>query len=302
MNLNPSEIKSALSMRALLKYYGIRLRQQGHSFVGCCPIHSGDNPHAFHVNLEQNLWHCFTREHGGDVFNFIMENEHVSFARALKIAQSLVQNPGLKSSRSPPLEGCVQRENKPLEFTLPLDPSHPYLRQRGLSDSTIQHFGLGYCSEGIMKGRIAIPIHDDQGKLVGYSGRSINGEPPKYQLPRGFYKRLVLFNFHRVRSLENPMVIVVEGFFDVFKLHQAGFPNVVALIGSSMSKEQANLFLNLGKPLVICLDGDQAGRTCMKKIIQKLRGKTSLIPKYLSDGVQPDQLDSTTLNKLLGRR
>ena len=92
MNLKPNEIKDVLSMQALLESYGIQLRQKGNSLVGCCPIHQGDNPNAFHVNLQRNLWHCFTREHGGDVFNFIMEFERVDFQGALEIAQALIKN------------------------------------------------------------------------------------------------------------------------------------------------------------------------------------------------------------------
>jgi len=302
MNLKPNEIKDVLSMQALLESYGIQLRQKGNSLVGCCPIHQGDNPNAFHVNLQRNLWHCFTREHGGDVFNFIMEFERVDFQGALEIAQALIKNAPSRRARSPTFVGYEPRENKPLEFTLPLDPNHPYLKERRLNEATIRHFGLGYCAQGILKGRIAIPIHDAQGNLVAYSGRSLNGEVPKYKFPKGFRKSQVLFNRHRVKEFETTTLILVEGFFSVFRLHQAGFPNTVALMGSSLSQAQAGLLLALNRTLVICLDGDQAGRTGTKKIIQALRGKLTLLPRCLPEGTQPDQLDRETLFKILGRR
>ena len=98
-----------------------------------------------------------------------------------------------------------------------------------------------------MAGRIAIPIHNEQGELVAYAGRW-PGEPPdgegKYKLPAGFHKSLVVYNLHRAKDhAKEQGLIVVEGFFDCMRLHQAGIPNVVALMGSSLSEEQEALLV-----------------------------------------------------------
>ena len=303
MSTDVQKLKKELSMEALLDYYEIKLRRERGSLVGCCPIHHGDNPNAFHVSPQKGLWHCFTKCcRGGDVLAFIKEYEQVNFPEALEIAQNLMENPACQKSRSPPMQREPERKNLPLKFRLSLDPSHPYLKERGLEAETIKHFGLGFCSQGILKGRIAIPIEDEQGQLVAYAGRSLNGKRPKYQFPRGFLKSQVLFNYHRVSSTGSASLILVEGFFDVFKVHQAGFPNVVALMGSSLSKAQAELLLDLGRKLIVLLDGDRAGREGTRKIIQALRGGLPLIPKYLPRGVQPDLLDKETLSQILGRR
>ena len=71
-----------------------------------------------------------------------------------------------------------------------LDPSHAYLKERGFTTETIAYFGLGYCSRGLMQGRIAIPLHDEHGLLVGYAGRlvddrEIDEDNPKYRFPSG---------------------------------------------------------------------------------------------------------------------
>ena len=90
--------------------------------------------------------------------------------------------------------------NAPLTFVLKVDPDHPYLRERGLADETVAHFGLGYAPRGLMKGRIAIPIHNEKGELIAYAGRWPGDPPegePKYKLPPGFKKHLVLYNLHR---------------------------------------------------------------------------------------------------------
>jgi len=68
-----------------------------------------------------------------------------------------------------------------------------------------------------MQGRIAIPIHDDQGRLVAYCGRALGADAPRYRFPGGFQKGQVLFNYHRARATSEHQVIVVEGFFDCMR-------------------------------------------------------------------------------------
>jgi DNA primase len=80
-----------------------------------------------------------------------------------------------------------------------LDRKHPYLKERGLKKETIKEFGLGYCKRGLMKGRIAILIHNEEGDLVAYAGRYPGDPPegePKYKFPPRFKKSLVVFNLN----------------------------------------------------------------------------------------------------------
>src|ERR1700741_2970407 len=97
-------------------------------------------------------------------------------------------------------------------------------------------FGLGYCPFGSMAGRIAIPIHNRNGKLVAYAGRWPGVLPrirPKYKLPRSFRKTRELFNLHRALTVAHESSLkVVEGFFGCMAVWQAGFRRTVALMGS----------------------------------------------------------------------
>ena len=77
---------------------------------------------------------------------------------------------------------------------------------------------------GMMSGRIAIPIHDDAGRLVAYCGRALGGVEPRYRFPAGFQKSQVLFHHHRARAGNGGQVIVVEGFVDCMHVYRAGFP------------------------------------------------------------------------------
>jgi DNA primase len=171
--------------------------------------------------------------------------------------------------------------NPPLPFAFKnLDHRHPYLlKDRGLSEETIEVFGLGYhAGKGIMAGRVVIPIHNEVGELVAYAGRWPGDEgwpegEDKYKLPPGFRKSLVLFNLHRAREHAGDGLIVVEGFFDVFLFWQRGRKNVVALMGSSMSEAQERLIVETvgarGRVL-LALDGDEAGRKGSADAVHRL--------------------------------
>ena len=129
--------------------------------------------------------------------------------------------------------------NAPLDFALKdLDPDHPYLLGRGFTKETIERFELGFCSRGLMKDRIAIPLRDTQGQLIGYAGRviddkAITEENPKYRLPAAreregkryeFSKTLFLYNGNNIVVPAEELVIV-EGFPAVWWLVQNEFDN-----------------------------------------------------------------------------
>jgi len=122
-----------------------------------------------------------------------------------------------------------------------------------------------------MSQRIAIPIHDPNGRLVAYSGRALDGREPRYRFPAGFHKSQVLFNYHRARAAGQHWLIVVEGFFDCMRVHQAGFPSVVGLMGACLSAEQKDLIADRFPDVVLMLDGDPTGRAATTEIAAELR-------------------------------
>jgi DNA primase len=168
--------------------------------------------------------------------------------------------------------------NKPLGFQLELDPSHPYLAERGLTPETIDEFGLGYCERGVMMQRIAIPIHNGSGELVGYAGRWPGDNPPdgrpKYRLPDGFKKALEIYRFaHAMREAPEQPLVIVEGFFDAMRLWQLGVRKVVALMGSSLSEAQEALLVSALKPsstALVMFDEDDAGREGRADVLHRL--------------------------------
>jgi DNA primase len=190
--------------------------------------------------------------------------------------------------------------NKPLSFSLQnINHFHPYLMERGLTDETAETFGVGFFSgKGSMHDRIVIPIHNTEGELVAYAGRSIDGSEPRYKFPAGFHKSLELFSLHRVRG--ELSVVLVEGFFDCMTLTQAGYP-CVALMGSTMSKTQEELLAEHFGHVVVMLDGDEAGRGAAIDIADRLQRVVYQVQLVeLLNDVQPDQLSVEEVQRMLG--
>ena len=150
-----------------------------------------------------------------------------------------------------------------------------------------------------MRGRIVIPIRNARGQLVAYVGRAPDSRPPKYKLPAGFRKALELFNLQRAAVTGSKTVILVEGYFDCMRVHQAGFPWVVALMGSSLSAAQESALLRHFDRIVLMLDGDAAGRAASQAIAARLWRRCLVQAVQVPDGSQPDQLSSSAVRRLL---
>jgi DNA primase len=191
----------------------------------------------------------------------------------------------------------------PLGFQLRgVDRRHRYLGARGIGEATADEFEVGYyAGPGLMRHRLVIPIHDEVGRLVGYCGRSLDGSEPRYKFPAGFAKSQLLFNLHRATDARQPTVIVVEGFFDCLKVHQAGFRSVVALMGSVLSERQQRLLVQGFGEITLMLDGDQAGHQACIAISAKLARECRVRTVRLSDNTQPDQLSSERLQEILAK-
>ncbi|KKL48840.1 hypothetical protein LCGC14_2321480, partial [marine sediment metagenome] len=196
--------------------------------------------------------------------------------------------------------------NPPLTFQLKnIDPDHGFFKERGILPATIEHFGLGYCSKGMMKDRIVIPIHDHQGQLVAYCGRAVNDDQVekegKYKLPPNFVKSEVVYNLHHQKDPDR--LILVESFLSVFQLHQNDVENMVALMGSSMSEQQEELIVNtlgINGKVILLFDGDEDGQKCTRDCLIRLSKKLFLkavdIAPYAK---KPHRLDPEAMKKLL---
>ena len=333
------EVKSRVTIVQILERYDLvrTFKRLADRFSGPCPIHGGTNPTQFRVSISKNCWNCFgTCGRGGNVIDFVSLREGVPFRdaalllqewfmpdkTAVKVAEPspppLPSNPPAPPDNKPP-SGVVSAtdpsdddddagENPPLSFELKsLKQDHPYLGERGLTQATVQSYGIGYCPKGCLRGYIAIPIRNRDGALLAYIGRWPSepmADKPKYKLPKGFRKSLELFNLDRaVKADASQPLLVVEGVFDCLHLVQLGYPRTVALLGSSLSIHQEILLRDTaGRSGQICLflDADAAGRKGASEAAGRLcRSCTVRIIDIGEYGQQPEQLKAQEVASLL---
>ncbi len=205
-----------------------------------------------------------------------------------------------------------------------------YLKTRKLDDEVIKEFQIGLAlnepniltdalkkkyddkrllSSGLIsegeynlydtyRNRIMFPLYDLSGNIVGYNGRiynSNNKSDSKYINSREtaiFKKGELLFNYHRAKenTRDYKFVIIVEGQIDAIRCYQAGYKNVVASLGTAITKEHAMLLRKLSNNIVLCFDGDKAGEKATNSAIEEL-SKLAIEPKIvrLPDNLDPDE-------------
>jgi len=333
-------LRAKLDFEQVLRHYGVEVKRKGKQHHGYCPLpnHNGKkNSASFSANLERGIFQCFGCGAKGNILEFaaLMENADPQDGAALReVALKLQQRfcPEVGDGQTeakkpdtqkpePPAKTKPASEpsaivNAPLDFELKgLDAKHPYLLGRGFIPETIGHFGLGFCTRGLLKDRVAIPLHDSIGTLIGYAGRvvdenAINEDNPRYRFPgarkRGdaqheFRKSLFLYNGFRIQSPVDDL-IVVEGFTSVWWLHQNGLPLVVATMGADCSEKQAQLIVSLVKPkgmIRIMPDGDAAGERHAQSLLLQTSPYRFVRWVKLGDGKQPTDLSREQLKSSL---
>jgi DNA primase len=263
-----AEVKRAVTIVALLEHYDLssKLTAKGQNLVGACPFCDAKSTRQFQVNPEKNAWYCFGCKQGGNVLDFVAKRERVGVrAAALKLdlwfglglaevpersapAAAATTAPKTAPPVPPPMpEMLLPAANPPLTFTLKtLDQEHPSLGVLGIEAETVEHFGAGYCAKGLMKGRLAIPIHNAAGELVAYAGLAIEDETsPRYLFPPKFHPALEVFNRDRLLTItepEGPLYLApeIEG---VFRLVEAGHLSALGLFDGSLSEAQEEAIL-----------------------------------------------------------
>ncbi len=272
MRISFKHIKETISLKEVSDGYGVKLQAMGEELVGPCPLHGGDNPTAFHLNPRKNRWTCFTKCKFGDVIDFVSLIEPCSLREAAEI---LVKKYSLYGNEVPSV--------------------HPYLAKRELDRQTLDIFGVKYQKEGPWRGMITIPLHDEDGRFLGYLGRRLTHlKRGKYKIQKGVKRSQILFNLHRVDLSKR--TFVVEGPFDTMRLHQAGYSNVVSLLGRTLSDFQYGILKQT--PITLMLDQDDAGILATQKILKQLKdAKTIQLPAK-----DPGEMSMDAIRNTLGKQ
>ena len=309
-------LKGSVDIEQVLEHYHVRLKRVRKEYLrGLCPLPthgSEQSRESFGVDTGRNVWACHSAscgqarhgKVGGNILDLVACMEACSIREAalrLRAWSDKWRETGRpdqlvsKGKRA----GGRQEELPKLPFTLRLQ-WHPYLEQRGIQRQTAAWFGAGYYGgSGLLRERMVFPIHNERGELVAYAGRTMDGREPRYLFPPGLPKSQVVFNLHRAvesAARQGDVAIVVEGFFDCLKVHQAGYGNVVALLGASISDRQSELLDTYFRELVVMLDGDDAGRRASRALAARWPAAHMA---WVPAGWQPDQLSSEDIERIL---
>ena len=281
----PTHIKS------VLKSIGLSIvGETGNDFLCYCPFHSNRHTSSFSVSREKGAFICFNPSCGEagtlqELVKRVMNKNEYEAMRFIssKEAEALENFDELLSEAM---------EDKPVfeEFSQEtLDRLHAgmskeaveYLASRGINQESIDHFSLGYSASMNM---VITPVHSPDGTPIGLVGRSIEGKA--FKNSTNLPKSKTLFNIHRAKKIGDH-VIVVESNFDAIRVHQAGFPNVVATLGGFLSIEQQNLLNRHFNKITVMTDADLAGRELGQSIVNKLKFKDLLWASYEYGKIYP---------------
>lgn len=236
-----AELKEKVPIQDVLPILGIAGAGNSAQWRGPCPACESGGDRALVVTPAKKAYYCFATRKGGDVIALVAHVKGISMKdAALAIAEYCgtvpVQDSGNSNSTrnsassdtgnstSPP----ERQETKKLEPLNYLNPSHSSLEALGLSEDTCNTFGAGYAPKGILRGRLAIPIHDAAGELVAYCGRAVEDEQsPWLTFPKGFQPEQYLFNLHRISEGE---LYCSADPLDVLLAYEHGVTNMISFL------------------------------------------------------------------------
>lgn len=303
-HLSFRRLKRCVSIEQVLADKGLlgRLRRRGACLVGPCPIHRGDNVSAFVVNPAKNIWRCFTGcDAGGDVVELVRRLGDGSYKHAASYLAALAGGATLVGGTTPKPSSVPApppaRPFRPFTRCLPLDPTAPFLKQKGIRPSTARRLDVGaFYGSGMLAGCVAVRLFDPQGRPLGYAGRRLEPEQVsrygKWRFPTGLRRNTLLYGYHQAPRLSQAGTVLVECPWGVLRLAQLGIP-AVALLGTHLSPTQQLLLTDLPM-VVVMMDGDKAGHSAARTIRQRLP-RTTVID--LPNGLDPDDLSDDELAK-----
>jgi DNA primase len=279
---------SPSQVREVVEGIGIKIHHYSQTDYFCyCPFHNNTNTPSFAISKTKGSYICYNPscDARGGLEDLIIQKGFMGQFEAARFIRLLQKN--RPDTFDKDLEELFDEKPDFVEFpqdTLDAlhnglnEESRSYFNGRGINDESIDYFYLGYSQKQKM---VTVPLHSPTGMPVGIIGRSIEGKRFKNSdnLPRS----LTMFNLHRAKKV-SPTIIVCESSFDAIRIHQAGYPNVVATLGGGISKQNINNLNKYSSSIIIATDADEAGRKLGMEIVGKLTNK-SISWASFDDGV-----------------
>ena len=304
MNNNQDIINEVRRKNDIVDVIGekIPLEKRGKNYFGVCPFHDDTNP-SMSVSREKQIYTCFSCHATGNVFTFLMNYEHKEFNQVLSDLANRVgiTLSGFKtkkvSTKYDEWYKIYDLANKYYQNNLLSkegEGAREYLKNRSIDDLTIKEFEIGYSlkmrddltklltmkghpidllnkiglsseDHDIYNSRLMFPLHDLNGKVIGFSGRIItSGKQNKYLNTKEtelFKKGKLLYHYHiaKEEARVKKSVIIMEGFMDIIRASTVGIKNTVATMGTALTKDHIKEIKRLSNNIILCFDGDEAG-------------------------------------------
>lgn len=315
----------------------VSLKKSGNKYVGLCPFHN-EKTASFTVDGQKQMFYCFGCHVGGNIIGFLEKKENLTFYETIEELAKRANVPmpagvSTEPTFSRDLKNRIYEANREAArfyFNTLFEPEgaegFAYLQGRGVTETIIRRFGLGYApdsrdllikhlkSKGFeeeilvtaglarknefglrdnFRTRVMFPIIAPSGEILGFGGRVLDHSLPKY-LNTGdtpvFNKRKNLYALNILKKNNRGRAIIGEGYMDVIALNMAGFDYGVASLGTAVTPEQVKLLKRYAQEIYICYDGDSAGISATHKVIDLMKAE-GLKPRIISLplGVDPDE-------------
>lgn len=295
--IQKTKIENIIKKYDILKLISsiLEVKKSGNSFFTKCPFHE-EKTASFYISKKSQRYYCFGCHKTGNIINFIMEYKKCSFLSAIEIIlKEKINNKYNENIKDKSIHKIFNYLNTILIKTTEHNVS-TFVKNRELNEESIIKFKLGILSYNIekiknknikiflskigildknnlklnkiFKNRIIIPIRNIKGEYIGIGGRTLfNNFKPKYINSSEsdiFSKKKIFYGLYEAQKNINSFIIV-EGYFDVIKLHQFGIKNVLAILGTALSKDHLIALKSLCKKIIFCFDGDKAGKLASVK-------------------------------------
>ncbi len=336
------ELRDRNDIESVVSSY-VNLKRNGRVLKGLCPFHNEKTP-SFTVYPDTQSFFCFGCGAGGEVITFVRRIENLDYLESVKFladrAGMQLPDDGYDDSMAKHRQRLLAANREAARFyhSYMMSPEGrtglDYFLNRGLTLSTINHFGLGFAPPGgfalidymkskgftvnelydadlakrseknnkvsyydNFRNRAMTPIIDVRGNVIGFGGRVLDDSVPKYVNTADtliYKKSLNVFALNFAKKGNPESMIVCEGYMDVIALHQAGFTNAVASLGTALTKEQAGLISRFTDEVILSYDSDEAGQKATRKaisIFEKTGVKLRVLK--LEGGKDPDEIIKT---------
>lgn len=246
-----AELKTRVTIQEAIAQLQLTGTFKGDQWRGECPACKTGGPRALAINSAKQSFYCFPLGKGGDLIALTAHIRGVSQRDAALFLDEGARNRGtVHGSPVNPSTVPVSQRPQPQArkssfdaeaYAKTLDPAHAALEPLGVSPETLRQFKAGYSSSGINRGRLALPLHDRDGVVVCYCGRSLKAESPLLTFPNGVNPQELIFNGHAVA--EGELTLVREP-LQVLQAVENGVDNVVCFL-TPITPQQLEMLASL---------------------------------------------------------